>query len=111
MRMVDELLCPGVQHRHHADGAADVAPIAGQLDNGLCGCFHERGVAVALVGAQHLAQFRRHGNRDMEVGARQQLGLACRDPALSLILMASRAAPVLARVVGVDLAAAAIAAP
>src|SRR6516164_11509284 len=91
--------------------AADVAPIAGQLDNGLRGCFHERGVAVALVGAQHLAQFRRHGNRDMEVGARQKLGLACRDPALSLILMASRAAPVLARVVGVDLAAAAITAP
>src|SRR5215467_283127 len=42
-------------------------------------------VALGEVGI--VAQFRRHGNRDMEVGARQQLGLACRDPALSLILM------------------------
>jgi hypothetical protein len=56
MRMVDELLRPGVQHRHDADGAADVAPITGQLDNGLRGRFHERGVAVALVGAQVIAR-------------------------------------------------------
>ena len=70
MRMVDELLRPSVQHRHHADGAADVAPITGQLDDGLRGRLHERGVAVALVGAQHLAQLRRHGNRDVEIGAR-----------------------------------------
>jgi hypothetical protein len=33
-RVVVELLRPGVQHRHHADGAADVAPITGQLDDG-----------------------------------------------------------------------------
>ena len=39
MRMVDELLRPSVQHRHHADGAADVAPITGQLDDGLRGRF------------------------------------------------------------------------
>src|SRR5438046_2922084 len=31
MRMVDELLRPGVQHRHHADGAADVAPRASSI--------------------------------------------------------------------------------
>ena len=30
MWMVEELLRPGVQHRHHADSAADVAPITGQ---------------------------------------------------------------------------------
>ena len=111
MRVVDELLRPGVQHRHHADGAADVAPITGQLDDGLRGRLHQRGVAVALVGAQRLAQLRRHGHCDVEIGARQQLRLARRDPALGLILMASRAAPVLAGMIGVDLGAAVIAAP
>ena len=111
MRMVEELLRPGVQNRHHADSGADVAPITGQLDNGFRGRFHERGVAVALVGAQHFAQLRRHGDRDVEVGTRQQLGLARCDPALGLILMASRAAAVFARVVGIDLCAAVIAAP
>src|SRR4249920_4151456 len=50
-------------------------------------------------------------SRDVEVGAGQQLDLARRNPALGLILMASRAAAVLAGVVGVDLAAAVIAAP
>src|SRR5262245_8678302 len=111
MRVVDELLRPGVQHCHHADGAADVAPITAQLDDGLRGRLHQRGVAVALVGAQYLAQLRRHGDRDVEIGARQQLRLARRDPALGLILMASRAAPVLAGMIGVDLSAALIAAP
>jgi hypothetical protein len=96
VRVLEELLRPGVQNRHHADSGADVAPITGQLDNGFRGRFHERGVAVALVGAQHFAQLRRHGDRDMEVGTRQQLGLARCDPALGLILMASRAAAVFA---------------
>jgi hypothetical protein len=37
MRVVEELLRPGMQHHHHAHGTADVAPITGQLDDRLRG--------------------------------------------------------------------------
>jgi hypothetical protein len=109
--MVDKLLGPGVQHGEHADGAAGVTAIMGQLDDGLRRCLHERGVAVALIGAQHIAQLRRHRDRDVEIRTRQQLGFARGEPALGLITMACRAAPVLAGVVRVDLGAAMVAAP
>ena len=111
MRMVDELLRPGVQHGHHANRAADVTSIAGEFDDALGSGPHQCGVAIALVRTQHIAQLLRHGDRDVEVGAGQQLDLARRNPPLGLILMASRAAPVLAGMIGVDLSAALIAAP
>ena len=58
MRMVDELLRPGVQHGKHADGAPDVTAIACQFDDGLGRRLHECGVAVPLIGAQYIAQLR-----------------------------------------------------
>ena len=84
VRVEEELLGPGVQHGEHADGAADEARIAGQLDDRLGGGLHQHGVAVALVGAQHGPQFLGHGDGDVEVGHRQHLGLrACRASARS----------------------------
>mgnify|MGYP006178401063 CR=1 FL=1 len=53
MRVVKELLGPGMKHGEHADGGADEARIAGKLDDRLGGRLHQQGVAVALVGAQH----------------------------------------------------------
>ena len=83
----------------------------GEFDDALrCGA-HQCGVAIALVRTQHIAQLLRHGDRDVEVGACQKLGFARSDPALGLILMASGTAPVLARMVGEDLSATAVAAP
>ena len=35
MGVIVQLLGPGVEHGHHADGAADKAAIAGELDDGL----------------------------------------------------------------------------
>ena len=52
MGVEDELLGPGMQNGQHADGAADIASIAGQLDDGLGRGLHQQGVAVTLVGAQ-----------------------------------------------------------
>jgi hypothetical protein len=50
------------------------------------------------------AQLLRHGDRDVKVGAGQNLGFPCREPALRLVSMALGTAPVLAGMVGVDLA-------
>ena len=111
VRVIKKLLGPGVQHRQDTDGPTDIPRVASQLDDGLCRSLHEQRVAVLLVGAQHLAQLLRHGDGNVEVGAGQNLGLACGEPALCLISMALGAAPVLAGMVGVNLGAALIAAP
>ncbi len=46
MRMVDELLRPGVQDRKHAGRAADVTPVAAKLDYGFRRRLHEQRVAA-----------------------------------------------------------------
>ena len=49
MGVVVQLLGPGMEHGHHADGAADKAAIAGELDDGLGGSLDQQAVAVTLV--------------------------------------------------------------
>ena len=111
MRMVDELLGPGVQNSKDANGRSDEAGIASQLDDRLGRCLDQQRVAIFLVAAQRVPQLLRHGDGDMKVGTGQHLCLARGEPALRLISMAFGTAPVLAGMVGVDLGAAMIAAP
>jgi hypothetical protein len=63
----DEPLRPGVQHGQYADGAADPAWIAAQIDDRLGGGLHQRAVAVDLMPAQGGAQFLGHGDGDVEM--------------------------------------------
>jgi hypothetical protein len=63
VRVEDELLCPGVQDGEHADGAADVARVAGEFDDRLGRGLHQQGVTVPLIGVQHLAQLLGYGGR------------------------------------------------
>ena len=99
MGVEGQLLGPGVQDGEHADGAADVARVAGEFDDRLGGGLHQDGVAVALVGAQHLAEVFGHGDGDVEVAAGQHFGATSLQPLLGLVGMALGAAPVLARMV------------
>jgi hypothetical protein len=100
-----------MQDCEHADGGADVTWITGNLDDGLSRGLHQHGVAVALVGTQHIPEFLGHRDGDVEIIARQHLDLTRLKPALGLISMAFRTAPVLAGMVGIDLGAARVAAP
>jgi hypothetical protein len=111
MRVVQELLRPGVQDSKHADSAADMAGIAGEFDDGLGDGLHQQGIAVTLVGAQHRAEFLRHGHRDVEVMGRQHLGLAGLEPTLGLVGVALGTTPVFAGMIGEDLGTALLAAP
>jgi hypothetical protein len=79
----------------------------GDLDNGIGGSLHQ----IALVGAQRVAELFGHRDGDVEIAARQHFELARLEPALSLISMTFGTAPVLARMVGIDLGAARITAP
>ena len=51
VRMEGQLLCPGMQHGEHSDGAADVTRIAGEFDDRRGAGLHQHGIAVALIGA------------------------------------------------------------
>jgi hypothetical protein len=109
--MIEELLGPGVQDGEHADGTADMAPIAGELDDGLGRDLHQHGVAVALVGAQHVPQFLGHSDGDVEIRDWQHLGAAGLEPPLGLLGVALGAAPILAGVIREHLGAAMVTAP
>jgi len=111
VRVVEELLRPGVQNGEDADSRSDVAGIVSQLDDCLSRCLHQQRVAILLIAAQRVSQLLRHGDGDVKVGTGQHLCLARGEPVLRLISMAFGTAPVLAGMVGVDLGAAMIAAP
>lgn len=55
-----ELLRPGVQHGEHPNGTADITRVAGKFDDRFSSRLHQDGIAVALVGAHHRAQFVGH---------------------------------------------------
>jgi hypothetical protein len=111
MRMEVQLLGPGVQHGEHPDGAADVTRVARQFgDRGGAG-LHQHAIAVALIGAQHLAQFGRHGDGDVEVRDWQHLCLPMFEPFPGLRGVALGTTTVAAGVPGEHLSVASIAAP
>ena len=49
VRVIDQLLGPGVQHSQNADGAADIALVAGQLDDRFARRLHQRGEPCAVA--------------------------------------------------------------
>ena len=106
MRVEVKLLGPGVQDGQHADRAANMAGVAGQLGDRLARRRHQRAIAVALMTAQGGAQLLGHGDGDVEVGARQHLGLTLVQPDPGLFAMAFRAAPVATGMAAMDLGAA-----
>jgi hypothetical protein len=111
VRVVEQLLGPGVQDGKHADRRSDMASVVGEFDDGLRGGLHQEGVAVTLVGAQYVAEFLGHGHGDVEIARRQHLGLAGFEPALGLSAMTFGTTPVLAGMIGEDLGGALVATP
>ena len=111
MRVEVQLLGPGVQHREHRHGAADVARVARELDDRRGAGLHQHAIARALMGAQHRAQFSRDGDGDVEVGHRQHLRLTAFEPLLRLGGVALRATAIAAGVEREHLAVARLAAP
>lgn len=49
MRVIEQLLGPGMENGKYADGRANKTRVAGKLDDRLRRCLHERGIAVPLV--------------------------------------------------------------
>jgi len=111
VRVLDELLGPGVEDSQHADGAANEAAVAGELDDGVGGSLHQQGVAVTLVGSQQRSQLFRHRDGDVEIIGRQHFGLAGFEPVVGLLAVTFGTGAVFAGVIREHLVAALIAAP
>ena len=111
MRVQVQLLGPGVQHRQHGDGAADVTWIAGEFDDRGGACLHQHAIAITLIGPQHFAQFGGHGDGDVEIRHRQHFRLPVLEPFLSLGSVTLGTASVATGVEREHLGAACIAAP
>ena len=111
MRVIVQLLGPGMQHGQHANRAPDKSPVAGELDDRLGGGGDQHAVAVTLVGTKGRTQLRGHGDDHVEVGGGQDLAAAVVEPQPGLPGVAFGTAAVFAGVVGEDLGLAMVAAP
>ena len=100
MRVVVEGLAPAVQHGDDADPRPEVLGIGGDRGQGLGRGLEQEAVDPGLVLVGDSAERRRQGEHHVEVGHRQQLGLARLQPGLGRRPLALGAVPVAARVVG-----------
>lgn len=80
MRVVVEVLAPGVKHRGDADLGADVLGVGSDRSERLGRGGEQQAVDRGLVLVGHGADRRRQGEHDVKVGNRQQLGFARRQP-------------------------------
>ena len=100
MRMMLQVLAPGVQHGDQPDLGAEMLGIGGDDAQRLGRRLEQDAVDDGLVLEGDLGDRRRHGEDDVEVGHRQQLGLPVRQPLGTGQPLALRTVPVAAGVVG-----------
>jgi hypothetical protein len=100
VRMMEEALSPGVQHRDHADLGAQMLGIGGDGAHRL-GCRLEQDVVDDRLVLQRDRRDRRgHREHHVEVGDRQQFGLPVGQPLRAGQSLALGAMPVAAGIVG-----------
>ena len=109
VRMMSQVLRPGVQYRQHADASAQMAGIGGDLEQGLGSGPKQQAVKGSLVAQCEWRQLLRHGEDDMGVGHRQQACGLFHEPAVTGRGLTLGTVPVAAGVVSDSLIAAAIA--
>ena len=98
--MVGERRAPGVQHGSDADASAEVLGIGRDGDQRLGRGLEQNVVDHRLVLVSDVSDCRRQREDHMEVGHRQELGLALGEPLLGGGALTLRAVPVAAAVVG-----------
>src|SRR6266404_6372604 len=95
-----QVLAPAVQYGDEADLGAQVTRIDGDLAQGFGRRLEQDGIDPRLVLEGDFGDRRRHGEDDVEIGHRQQLGLPLNQPCGLRPPLAFRAMPVAARIVG-----------
>ncbi len=96
-----------MQHRGQTDAGPEMLGVGGDGDQGLGGGLEQDAIDLCLVLIGDVGDRRRHGEHDVEVGRRQQLGLAGGKPLPGRCALALGAVAVAAGVVG-DMSMAAV---
>ena len=94
--MMVQVLAPGMQNGNEADLGTEMPGLGRDPAQGLGRRAQQDGIDYGLVLERHLGHRRRHGEDDMEIGYRQQFGLALRQPFGTGIALALGAVPVAA---------------
>ena len=100
VRVVRQRLPPGVQDRQAADPRSEPARIGGQRGHGLDGALEQDRIDGGLVLEGDGGDRRGQREHDVEIGSRQQFGLAVRQPLRPRRPLTLRAMPIAAGVVG-----------
>src|SRR5467141_3824984 len=98
--MMGHCRAPGVQYRRDADAGSEVLRVGRDGEHRLRRGLEQQIVDHRLVLVGDVANRRRQREDDVEVGNREQLGLARRHPLARRRALALRAVPVAAAVVG-----------
>jgi len=101
VRVIPQILGPGVQDGEDRRAGAEVAGIGGEGEQGLGGGAQERVVHRSLVRAGHRAEGVGQGKRNQEVGAGQETRAVAIEPASRLLAVALGTVPIATRVVAV----------
>jgi hypothetical protein len=100
VRMVGQYRSSGVQHGGEPNAGAEVLGVGRDDDQGVGGGFEQQIINDRLVLIGDVGNRSRQGENNMEVGHRQQFGLAVGQPLFGGDGLALRAVPVAAGVVG-----------
>ena len=100
MRVLQQLLIPGVQHTKEAEFGAEMTGISRHLQQCLGAGTKQQPVDLALVLQGDRRQGIRQGKDHMDVPGRQQVATSRRQPAVTRVGLALGTVPVAARVEG-----------
>src|ERR1041384_2495304 len=72
MRMVHQVLSPGVQEGHHSCFCSKMLTVTGKHEQGLRSCFKQQVIYTFLVEKSQRIKLRGYGENDVEVADRQE---------------------------------------
>src|ERR1700730_5632100 len=99
MRMMLQSLIPGMEHAEEADLCAQVAGIAGDLQESFAAGVKQQVIDQSLVLQCERSEFPRECEDDMDIAGGQQLSFPRLEPAQAGVALAPWAVPVAARVI------------
>ena len=100
MRMMDQILAPGMENGEETDFGAEMLGIGGNESEGFGRGMEENAVNGPLVLQSDGGNLFRHCKNDMEVRSIEKLGLAVLNPLCASEGLALGAVPIAATVVG-----------
>src|SRR5271165_1236310 len=100
VRMVAQILAPGMEHGKHSDACTEMARISSDREQGFRGGAKQQVVEQALIAECKRCQLLRQGEDDVGIRHRQQAGGLPAEPAIASRRLTLGTMPVAAREIG-----------